>query len=334
MRAEIEAIAEPAARFAGRDGALRLLVVGGSLGARVLNECVPQAIALLPAAERPQVTHQTGEAGRDAVQGAYAGAGAEAEVLPFIDDMARRLAECDVIVCRAGAITVSELCAAGVAAVLVPFVASTTSHQRDNAEWMAARGAAIHLPQGELSPRRLADLLSGLTREALAGDGDARRARWRGRMPPRASPTRSKRWWRSRMKHAVKHDPLRRHRRRRHERHRRDPAQPRLPHLGLRPAARARRPALATLGIRVAIGHDAANIAGAEAVVTSSAVRADNPEVIAARARRMPVVPRAVMLAELMRLKQGIAIAGTHGKTTTTCSSPACSPRPASTRPS
>ena len=167
VRAAIEAIAEPATRFAGRTGALRLLVVGGSLGARVLNECVPQAIALMTAAQRPRVTHQTGEAGRDAVRAAYAAAGADAEVLPFIDDMAARLGECDVIVCRAGAITVSELCAAGVAAVLVPFVASTTSHQRDNAAWMAAREAALHLPQGELSPGRLADLLSGLTRDAL-----------------------------------------------------------------------------------------------------------------------------------------------------------------------
>ena len=167
VRAAIEAIAEPATRFSGRVGALRLLVVGGSLGARVLNECVPQAIALMTAAERPRVTHQTGEAGQQDVRAAYAAAGADAEVLPFIDDMAARLGDCDVIVCRAGAITVSELCAAGVAAVLVPFVASTTSHQRDNAAWMAAREAALHLPQGELSPGRLADLLSGLTRDAL-----------------------------------------------------------------------------------------------------------------------------------------------------------------------
>jgi len=168
VRAEIEAMAEPAQRFAGRTGALRLLVVGGSLGARVLNECVPQAIALLASADRPRVAHQTGEAGRASVRAAYDAAGAsEAEVLPFIDDMAARLADCDVIVCRAGAITVSELCAAGVAAVLVPFVASTTAHQRDNAAWMASREAAIHLPQGELSPGRLADLLSGLTRDAL-----------------------------------------------------------------------------------------------------------------------------------------------------------------------
>jgi len=142
VRATIEAIAVPAVRFAGRSGALRLLVVGGSLGARILNECVPQAIALIAAGERPRVAHQTGEAGRDAVRDAYAAAGIDAEVLPFIDDMAVRLGECDVIVCRAGAITVSELCAAGVAAVLVPFVASTTSHQRDNAEWMASRDAA------------------------------------------------------------------------------------------------------------------------------------------------------------------------------------------------
>ena len=167
VRAERAALPEPAERFAGREGALRLLVVGGSLGARVLNETVPQAIALLPATERPTVTHQTGEAGREAVKGAYAAAGAEAEVLAFIDDMPRRLAACDVIVCRAGAITVSELCAAGVAAVLVPLIVSTTSHQRDNAEWMASQGAAIHLPQAELSPRRLADLIASLTREAL-----------------------------------------------------------------------------------------------------------------------------------------------------------------------
>ena len=167
VREQIEALPEPGARFAGRAGALRLLVVGGSLGARVLNECVPQAIALMTTSHRPRVTHQTGEAGHHDVRAAYAAAGADAEVLPFIDDMANRLGDCDVIVCRAGAITVSELCAAGAAAVLVPFVASTTSHQRDNAAWMAAREAAVHLPQGELSPGRLADLLSGLTRDAL-----------------------------------------------------------------------------------------------------------------------------------------------------------------------
>jgi len=167
VRAEIEALPAPAQRFAGRAGALRVLVVGGSLGARALNDCMPQAIALLAAGQRPQVTHQTGEANLASVRSAYAAAQVDAQVLPFIDDMAAQLADCDLIVCRAGAVTVSELCAAGVAAVLVPLIVSTTSHQRDNAQWLAGQGAGIHLPQSELSPRSLADLLTGLTRDAL-----------------------------------------------------------------------------------------------------------------------------------------------------------------------
>ena len=167
VRAEIEALPLPAQRFAGRSGALRVLVVGGSLGARALNECLPKALALLDANQRPMVTHQTGQANFASVQAAYADLAVAAQVLPFIDDMAGQLAECDLIVCRAGAVTVSELCAAGVPAVLVPLIVSTTSHQRDNAQWLARQGAGIHLPQTELSPRKLADLLSTLTREAL-----------------------------------------------------------------------------------------------------------------------------------------------------------------------
>ena len=167
VRAEIEALPLPAQRFAGRSGALRVLVVGGSLGARALNECLPKALALLDANQRPMVTHQTGQANFASVQAAYAEMAVAAQVLPFIDDMAGQLAECDLIVCRAGAVTVSELCAAGVPAVLVPLIVSTTSHQRDNAQWLARQGAGIHLPQTELSPRKLADLLSTLTREAL-----------------------------------------------------------------------------------------------------------------------------------------------------------------------
>ena len=167
VRTEIEELPDPRQRFAGRAGALRLLVVGGSLGARVLNECVPRAIAQLPGTERPHVTHQTGEAMQGAVEAAYRDSGVKAEVLTFIDDIAWRLADCDLIICRAGAITVSELCAAGVPAVLVPLVVSTTSHQRDNAAWMAAHGAAIHLPQAELTVDRLSDLLASLTRETL-----------------------------------------------------------------------------------------------------------------------------------------------------------------------
>ena len=167
VRAEIEALPEPALRYAGRSGPLRLLVVGGSLGAKVLNEMLPAALALLPAEQRPQVTHQTGSAMEGSVRAAYAAAGIAAEVLPFIDDMPRRLAECDVMVCRAGAITVSELCAAGVPALLVPLIVSTTSHQRDNAAHLAQHGAAVHLPQAELSAQRLADTLRGLTRAQL-----------------------------------------------------------------------------------------------------------------------------------------------------------------------
>ncbi len=167
VRAEIEALPEPARRFAGRVGALRVLVVGGSLGARALNESIPQALALLDSDKRPMVTHQTGEANLASVQAAYAELKVAAQVLPFIDDMATQLADCDLIVCRAGAVTVSELCAAGVASVLVPLIVSTTAHQRDNAQWLAGQGAGIHLPQADLSPRRLAELLSGLTREAL-----------------------------------------------------------------------------------------------------------------------------------------------------------------------
>ena len=167
VRDEIASLPAPAERFAGRSGVLRLLVVGGSLGAKAINDCVPQALALLPPAQRPHVTHQSGEAHAATLRDAYASAGVEATVRPFIDDMARELEACDVMICRAGAVTVSELCAAGVAAVLVPLIVSTTAHQRDNAAWLASQGAGIHLPQSELAPSRLAELIAGLTREAL-----------------------------------------------------------------------------------------------------------------------------------------------------------------------
>jgi UDP-N-acetylglucosamine--N-acetylmuramyl-(pentapeptide) pyrophosphoryl-undecaprenol N-acetylglucosamine transferase len=167
VRTEIEALAPPARRLAGRSGPLRVLVVGGSLGAHVLNRTLPAALALMPAAQRPSVTHQTGNAHHAEVRAAYDDAGVAAEVLPFIDDMAARLSACDLMVCRAGAITVSELCAAGVPSVLVPLIVSTTSHQRDNALHMAAHGAAVHLPQSELTPERLAAEFGALTRERL-----------------------------------------------------------------------------------------------------------------------------------------------------------------------
>ncbi len=167
VRAAIAAIPAPEARFAGRQGALRLLVVGGSLGAKVLNETLPQALALLPVEARPIVFHQSGAQHIEALRQVYAEAGVEAKVEAFIEDMASAYAEADLLVCRAGAITVSEIAVAGVASVLVPFVVSTTSHQRDNAAWMAANGAAIHLPQTELTAQSLASLLQNLNREQL-----------------------------------------------------------------------------------------------------------------------------------------------------------------------
>jgi UDP-N-acetylglucosamine--N-acetylmuramyl-(pentapeptide) pyrophosphoryl-undecaprenol N-acetylglucosamine transferase len=164
VRREILDLPAPAQRFAGRGGPLRILVVGGSLGAKALNDALPAALALLPAAERPLVTHQSGKKNIDALRAAYTGANVTASVVDFIDDMAGAYAQADVVICRAGAITVSELTAAGVASVLVPLVASTTSHQRDNAQWMAGQKAAIHLPQTELTAQSLAALLQTLTR--------------------------------------------------------------------------------------------------------------------------------------------------------------------------
>ncbi|MED5617901.1 undecaprenyldiphospho-muramoylpentapeptide beta-N-acetylglucosaminyltransferase [Ideonella sp. BN130291] len=183
VRAEIEAMPEPAERFAGRSGPLRVMVVGGSLGAKALNETLPNALALMDLSQRPIVTHQTGQANFESVKKAYELVGVPAEILPFIDNMAQRLADCDLMICRAGAVTVSELCAGGVPSILVPLVVSTTAHQRDNAKFMAQHGAAIHLPQDELSPQGLAELLRTLDRATL--QTMAEKARHLGR--PRAA---------------------------------------------------------------------------------------------------------------------------------------------------
>ena len=176
VRPDIAHLDAPAARYAGRGGALNVLAIGGSLGARVLNETLPAALGLLATGERPRVVHQCGAANVEATCAAYAGAGVSAEVLPFIDDIATRYAAADLVICRAGAITVSELCAAGVPAVLVPFVVRTTQHQRSNAQWLAEHGAAIHLPQEEFSAQRVADLLRTLTRDRLVAMAASARA--------------------------------------------------------------------------------------------------------------------------------------------------------------
>ncbi|PKO25990.1 MAG: undecaprenyldiphospho-muramoylpentapeptide beta-N-acetylglucosaminyltransferase [Betaproteobacteria bacterium HGW-Betaproteobacteria-8] len=167
VRKAIAAVESPELRFQQRSGPLKLLIVGGSLGARPLNETLPAALALIPEASRPVVVHQSGAEHMEALQSAYQAVGVKATVIPFIDDMATAYAEADVLVCRAGAITVSEIAVAGVASILVPLVVSTTSHQRDNAQWMAAHGAAMYLPQTDMTAERLADMLKSLKREQL-----------------------------------------------------------------------------------------------------------------------------------------------------------------------
>jgi UDP-N-acetylglucosamine--N-acetylmuramyl-(pentapeptide) pyrophosphoryl-undecaprenol N-acetylglucosamine transferase len=137
----------------------------------------------MPADQRPLVTHQTGTANLEEVKAAYVAAGLnpsrDADVVPFINNMAQRLADCDVILCRAGAITVSELCSAGVPSILVPLIVSTTDHQRANAEYMDQHGAAVHLPQSDLSPQKLAEQFTKLNRQDLLVM--AKRARGLGR---------------------------------------------------------------------------------------------------------------------------------------------------------
>jgi UDP-N-acetylglucosamine--N-acetylmuramyl-(pentapeptide) pyrophosphoryl-undecaprenol N-acetylglucosamine transferase len=165
VREEIAAIAAPEARFSGRDGPLKILVVGGSLGAQALNEVLPRALALLP--QKPRVVHQSGEKHLAALEQHYREAGVAGELLAFIDDMARRYAEADLVICRAGAVTVAELAAGGMASVLVPFPHAVDDHQTANARLLSERGAAILLPQTELSPQKLAAIIGSLNRERL-----------------------------------------------------------------------------------------------------------------------------------------------------------------------
>jgi UDP-N-acetylglucosamine:LPS N-acetylglucosamine transferase len=175
VRAEIGNLAEPEQRFAGREGKLKILVVGGSLGAAALNETLPKALALIPAEQRPLVKHQAGKANYDKLQALYRDAGVEAEVLPFIDDMAAEYAACDLTICRAGALTVAELAAAGVASILVPFPHAVDDHQTGNARFLSEQGAAILLPQTELSAEKLARTLNELNRDRLLAMAQAAR---------------------------------------------------------------------------------------------------------------------------------------------------------------
>ncbi|MDX4952557.1 undecaprenyldiphospho-muramoylpentapeptide beta-N-acetylglucosaminyltransferase [Delftia acidovorans] len=157
----------PEQRFAGRSGPLRLLVVGGSLGARALNEIVPQALALIPADVRPVVLHQSGAAQIDALRANYAAAGVAAELTPFIDDTARAFAEADVIVCRAGASTVTEIAAVGAAAIYVPFPSAVDDHQTTNARFLVDAGGGWLMQQSALTAQSLAEMLQNMQRATL-----------------------------------------------------------------------------------------------------------------------------------------------------------------------
>ena len=165
VRADIAAILPPEDRFRGREGPLRILVVGGSLGAQALNEAMPKALALLP--EKPVVVHQSGEKHLEALRRHYAEAGVQGELVAFIDDMARRYAEADLVICRAGAVTIAELSAGGMPSILVPFPFAVDDHQTANAGFLADAGAAILVQQRQLTAEKLAQLIRSLDRTQL-----------------------------------------------------------------------------------------------------------------------------------------------------------------------
>ena len=169
----------PATRFAARSGPLRLFVVGGSLGAAAINRCVPQALAQMPAEARPLVVHQSGAQHVDALRAAYAKVGVAAQCVPFVEDMAAQYADADVVLCRGGAITVAELAAVGVAAIIVPLPGAIADEQSANAQFLVAAGAAIAIAEADLSPERIVRTLAAFTREtllamAIAGRKEAR----------------------------------------------------------------------------------------------------------------------------------------------------------------
>jgi UDP-N-acetylglucosamine--N-acetylmuramyl-(pentapeptide) pyrophosphoryl-undecaprenol N-acetylglucosamine transferase len=168
VREDIVALSPPAQRFAGRAARANLLVFGGSQGAQRLNAVVPEALARLPLHDRPHVRHQTGQRGLDEVRAGYALAQVEAEVVPFIDDMAQAYAWADLAVCRAGAMTVAELQAAGLGAIFVPFPLATDDHQTKNAAVMVGAGAARIIQERDLSAKSLGDVIAELTRNRAA----------------------------------------------------------------------------------------------------------------------------------------------------------------------
>ena len=174
VRPEIARMPDPLERLAHRLGTqepLRLLVIGGSLGAAIFNEVLPKGLALLPVAQRPTVVHQAGEKHFEQLRKNYAAANVEARCVPFIENMAEAYEWADLVICRAGALSIAELAASGVASVLVPFPAAADDHQTSNARFLAAVGGAVVLPQEDLTPEsiRLIQNYTRLQLQQMAG---------------------------------------------------------------------------------------------------------------------------------------------------------------------
>lgn len=156
VRPDIAALPEPSVRLAGRGGRIRVLVLGGSQGARVLNEAVPSAVSALGTSQQCDVWHQAGQADLERTRDAYKSAGLDGRVEAFIDDIAQCYGWADIVICRAGALTISELTAAGLGSILVPYPSAVDDHQTKNARYLVAAGAAVLIPQFELTPELLA----------------------------------------------------------------------------------------------------------------------------------------------------------------------------------
>ena len=167
IRAEFDHIPAPALRYEQRQGPLSILVVGGSLGAAALNENIPAALALIPEDARPHIIHQAGDKHLDALQKYYEDAGVTADIRPFIDDMPAAYAQADLVICRSGAMTISELAACGVASCLIPFPFAIDDHQTANAQFLSDANAAILLPQPYLNPQDLALMIQNWSRADL-----------------------------------------------------------------------------------------------------------------------------------------------------------------------
>ncbi len=169
VRKEISQLDIPDKRYAERSGKLKLLIIGGSLGAQALNTIVPKMLRLIPDHMRPLVTHQAGRKHLETLKKNYAEAGVEGELLVFIENIAVQYADCDLVICRAGALTIAELTVVGIASILVPFPYAVDDHQTSNAKFLSDKDAAVLLPQNELTPQGLAQLLMEFTREKLLG---------------------------------------------------------------------------------------------------------------------------------------------------------------------